>query len=55
VREGEPPTTELYDQRGYTSSSDEKIRIEPVTPGEYYIMVRAYRGGGQFTLEATLD
>jgi subtilisin family serine protease len=55
VRKGQPPTTEVYDQRGYTSSADEKVRIEPVSAGEYYIMVRAYRGSGGFTLKATLD
>jgi subtilisin family serine protease len=55
VRKDEQPTTEEYDFRGYTSSSDEKIRVEPVTPGDYYIMVRSYRGSGDFTLQATLD
>ncbi len=55
VRRGAPPTTEEYDYRGYTSSASEKLRIEPVPPGDYYVMVRAYRGGGQFTVSATLD
>ena len=55
VRKGEPPTTEDYDQRGYTGSADEKVRITPVGPGDYYVMVRAYRGAGEFTLKATLD
>ncbi len=55
VRKGEQPTTDRYDFRGYTSSADEKIRIEPVSPGDYYILVRSYRGGGSFTLLATMD
>ena len=55
VRRDGQPTTELYDYRGYTSSADEKIRIDPVTPGDYYIMVRSYRGSGSFTLQATID
>lgn len=55
VRKGAPPTTTEYDQRGYTGSADEKIRVEPLEPGEYYVMVRSYRGSGGFTLEATID
>ncbi len=55
VRKDEQPTTTDYDYRGYTSSADEKIRIEPVEPGEYYIMVRSYRGNGSFTLKASMD
>ena len=55
VRKDAQPTTSEYDYRGYTSSSDEKIRIEPVEPGEYYVMVRSYRGAGAFTLKATMD
>lgn len=54
VRKGAQPTTSEYDHRGYTSSADEKIRIEPVEPGDYYIMVRSYRGTGSFSLEATI-
>jgi subtilisin family serine protease len=55
VRKGAQPTTTEYDARGYTSSADEKIRIEPAGPGDYYVMVRAYRGSGNFTLKATLE
>jgi subtilisin family serine protease len=54
VRKGEQPTTTEYDHRGYTSSADEKIRIQPVEPGEYFIMVRSYRGVGDFSLKAVL-
>jgi subtilisin family serine protease len=55
VRKDIPPTTTEYDQRGYTSSADEKIRIEPVEAADYYVMVRSYRGTGSFTLQATID
>lgn len=54
VRKGEIPTTAEYDYRGYTTSADEKVRIEPVEPGEYYVMVRSYRGSGSFSLKADL-
>lgn len=55
VRKDAPPTTSEYDHRGYTSSADEKIRIEPMETGDYYITVRSYRGTGSFTLNATID
>ncbi|MCB1740561.1 MAG: S8 family serine peptidase [Gammaproteobacteria bacterium] len=55
VRKGEAPTTDLYDQRGFTGSADEKIRVQPAGPGDYYVMVRAYRGSGAFTLKASLE
>ncbi len=55
LRKDEQPTTEVYDFRGYTGSANEKIRIDDVSPGDYYVMVRSYRGTGSFTLKATLD
>jgi hypothetical protein len=55
VRKGAEPTPTEYDHRGYTSSADEKIRIQPVDPGEYYVMVRSYRGTGDFSLRAVLE
>jgi subtilisin family serine protease len=54
VRKGAPPTTSEYDHRGYTSSANEKIRIEPMEAGDYYIMVRSYRGTGSFSLKARI-
>ncbi|MGD9096432.1 MAG: S8 family serine peptidase [Desulfobacterales bacterium] len=55
VRKDQTPTLNEYDYRGYTSKADEKIMINPVEPGEYFIMVRSYRGAGEFTLKAELD
>ncbi|MCF6148328.1 MAG: S8 family serine peptidase [Candidatus Kuenenia sp.] len=55
VRRGAEPTIKEYDYRGYTGSADEKIRIQPMEPGEYYVMVRSYRGAGDFSLKATLE
>jgi hypothetical protein len=55
VRKGAEPTATEYDYRGYTGSADEKIRIKPAEVGEYYIMVRSYRGTGDFTLRAVLE
>jgi hypothetical protein len=55
VRKDEQPTTDDYDFRGYTSAANEKIRIEGAAPGDYYVMVRSYRGSGSYTLNASLD
>ena len=55
IRKDEQPTMEEYDFRGYTSDSNEKIRIDAASPGDYYVMVHSYRGRGSFTLKATLD
>jgi len=54
VKRGTPPTTTDFDQRAWTSGPDETLRIEPDTPGLYYILVRSYRGSGNFTLKVEL-
>ena len=55
VKYGSPPTTEDYDAIGYSAAADEKVLIPSVTPGEYYILVRSYRGAGDFTVKAALE
>jgi len=55
VRKGQAPTINEYDYRGYTGSANEKIMIHPVEPDEYYVMVRSYRGAGDFSIKAELD
>ncbi len=54
VRKGAEPTINDYDYRGYTSSPDERIRIQPAGAGEYFVMVHSYRGAGDFKLKASL-
>lgn len=54
VRKGAVPTRTDFDQRGYTSKADESVVIPVSGPGEYYIMVRSYRGTGDFKLKARL-
>jgi subtilisin family serine protease len=53
VRKGVQPTINQYDYRGFTSSPDERISVQPVSPGEYFVMVHAYRGAGDFKLKAS--
>ena len=55
VRKDQAPTINEYDYRGYASSANEKIMIHPVEPAEYYVMVRSYRGAGDFSIKAELD
>ena len=55
VKKDAPPTTSSYDQRAYTSSSDETLQIISAAPGMHYILVRSYRGKGDFNLKVTLS
>lgn len=54
LKRGSVPTTEDYDARGYTGSANEKVVIHPAQSGDYYIMVRSYRGSGDFVLKLDL-
>ncbi len=54
VKRGATPTTSDYDAVGYTSSADEQVIIDGVAPGDYYIMVRSYRGQGDYQLKVDL-
>lgn len=51
VKRDAVPTTKSYDARGYTATSNEKVVVHPVQPGDYYIMVRSYRGSGDFEIK----
>jgi subtilisin family serine protease len=55
VRKGAQPTINEYDYRGYTSSADERIHVQTDLPGEYFVLVRAYRGSGDFKIKASVE
>ncbi|NET85496.1 MAG: S8 family serine peptidase [Moorea sp. SIO1F2] len=55
VRKALQPTISEFDYRGYTSLPDEKISIRPSEPGEYFVMVRSFRGAGDFSLKASVE
>jgi subtilisin family serine protease len=55
VKKDSPPTTEDYDALGYSPTANEKVVISPAQPGEYYIMVRSYRGSGAFDVKVKLE
>lgn len=49
------PTTEEYDGIGYSNSANEKVTINPAQTGDYYVMVRSYRGSGDFNLKIEFE
>lgn len=55
VRQNEPPTLEHYDARGYTPGPNERITVNPTTPGKHYVLVRSHTGTGAFELRVVLD
>lgn len=55
VKQGSEPTTEDYDEIGYSTTSNEKVAIQQVQPGDYYIMVRSYWGSGDFKVKVKLE
>lgn len=50
IKKGAPPTTQNYDKRAYTVKPDEIITHLIEEPGDYYVLVRSYRGAGDFKL-----
>ena len=54
IKRGSRPTTSDYDLRGYTPGPDEILQIAPGEPSRYYIVVRSYKGSGEFTLSVEL-
>ncbi|MCW3132978.1 MAG: S8 family serine peptidase [Methanophagales archaeon] len=50
LKKGAPPTTRDYDKRAYTVKPDETITHLIEEPGDYYVMVKSYRGAGDFKL-----
>lgn len=53
LRYGLRPEWTKWDDKGYTSTSEETVRAYPTKTGNYYIMVHAYQGSGDYTLKAS--
>jgi subtilisin family serine protease len=53
-RNGVPSETD-YDARGFGPTANESIMIQPLLPGEYQILVRSYRGAGQYQVKVEVD
>ena len=55
LKRGSVPTTKDYDARGVTASANEKVVLQSAEPGEYYIMVKSYRGAGNFKVKVEVE
>lgn len=55
IKCGEQPTLNDYDDRGYTGTASEEVSIDDAEPGDYYIMVRSYKGSGEYRLKVELE
>lgn len=55
LKRGSVPTTEDYDAKGVTLSANEKVVLHPAQPGDYYVMVKSYRGSGNFKVKVELE
>jgi hypothetical protein len=53
-RLGAEPTTNSYDWRGYTNG-EEDVTYDDPGEGRWYIMVRSYRGSGDYELTVTVE
>lgn len=47
------PNWTEWDDKGYTSTPNETVRAYPTKTGNYYIMVHAHSGSGDYTLKAS--
>ena len=48
------PTVSDSDLQGITTSSNEIITVNDFQPGEYFVMVRSFRGAGDFKIKAEM-
>ncbi|MBE9595083.1 MAG: PPC domain-containing protein, partial [Proteobacteria bacterium] len=53
LRYGLKPNWTEWDDKGYTSTPDETVRAYPTKTGNYYLMVHAHSGSGDYTLKAS--
>jgi len=54
IKYGQEPTLTNFDDRGYSGTASEEVSVDKAKPGNYYIMVRSYKGSGEFKLKAEL-
>ncbi len=51
VRKDKPPTEDDWDFRAITVSPDERITFPAEQGARYYVMVKSYRGQGDYVLK----
>ena len=55
IKQGAHPTLNDYDARGFSGTASEEVSIDKAKPGDYYIMVRSWRGSGEYKLKVDLE
>jgi hypothetical protein len=55
IKKGEQPTINDYDDRGFTGTATEQVSIDEAGEGEYYIVVRSYKGSGEYKLKVDFE
>ena len=55
IKKDQHPTLTDYDDRGYTGTASEEVSIDEAETGDYYIMVRSYKGSGAYTLKVDVE
>jgi hypothetical protein len=54
IKYGQEPTLTDFDDRGYSGTASEEVSLDKAKPGDYYIMVRSYKGSGDYKLKVDL-
>ncbi len=55
LKKGAIPSKSDYDQRSITETSNEKLELENLDAGEYFILVNSFRGEGEYDLKVGLE
>lgn len=55
IKHKKEPTLTDFDDRGYSGTASEEVSINKAKSGDYYIMVRSYRGSGEYRLKVELE
>ncbi|MEM7101487.1 MAG: S8 family serine peptidase [Bacteroidota bacterium] len=55
VKKGSQPTRRDFDHVSKAEGSNENIIIEGATPGEYFVLVESFKGGGEFSLNVRIE
>ncbi|MEZ4887863.1 MAG: S8 family serine peptidase [Chitinophagales bacterium] len=55
LKKGTIPSKNDYDKRSITETSNEKLELENLEAGEYFLLVNSFRGEGEYDLEVNLE
>ncbi len=55
LKKGAIPSKNDYDKRSITETSNEKLELENLEAGEYFLLVNSFRGEGDYDLEVNVE